>query len=620
MATLIVSVPVPISGDGIAVNVSSLVGEKTVTLSGTFKGQYVLFGSHNGTSFSPLATFDAGGVEGIERTFKGAVSWVRIRAMVTESSGVTANVSGLSIPGDNSFGIFPLLTPGSSGTQPSVDLGLVAYQGDVNFIAQGGVKGAVVIEGSQDNIYFNPIGSFSAEPSSSSLLGGSSLVFSPLSTDDRIRYVRLNVRGIILTPFEITIGGSQTSTGAGGGETLHETYEIGVSSIDQTLRLLDVYGGKVIFDASDPGFTASEAVQVIVPGGTGASFPSDGGLLLGPHGDIRIGNNYSQAFAGPGGIAIGSSAYASLWEGGVSISIGTVSAATDYYAIALGESSNALDEYCIAVGYLAAAGVGDDSAPGAIAVGYGAHALAEYGIAIGVASIVIGEADIMIGRQAQALDVLGGKVGIGWGVQVKGASSIAIGYLAVVDTIKAGLSIAIGDQARCQADASIAVGSSAVGIGDDTIAIGSSTTTGMIGDTDNISIGRSASSGSSTVPNDANMAIGPDSSVVGSNSIAFGVGAVVNGDDGLAFGRLALAGAKEIVFSSAAAGGAKKFEVVSDDASNSDLFKFLSTITSIDETGFYLLRKSHTAGNIELKQVTLTAPVGGFSFLQVANT
>ena len=56
MSTASVSIPVPSSGFGAAVDVSSLVGEKTVALSGRYRGAYVLYGSHDvlgKTRFAP---------------------------------------------------------------------------------------------------------------------------------------------------------------------------------------------------------------------------------------------------------------------------------------------------------------------------------------------------------------------------------------------------------------------------------------------------------------------------------------------------------------------------------------------------------------------------------------
>ena len=217
MSISIFSVPVPSSGDGAPVDISALVGRKSVILSGTFKGSYVLLGTHDGVKFDPLLAFDAGGNEGIKQTFDGSLAAVKIRSLASSSSGVSAQISGISVPGSNSFGSFASLSPGTSGPQPSVDLGLTDYQSGLNFIANGNVQGSVVFEGSLDNVKFNPIGAFTAQPSAASLLGAAPLSFSPLATSDLIRYVRLNVQGAILSPFTITFGGSQ-STGGGGGQ------------------------------------------------------------------------------------------------------------------------------------------------------------------------------------------------------------------------------------------------------------------------------------------------------------------------------------------------------------------------------------------------------------------
>lgn len=216
MSIAIVSVPVPPSGDGSPVDISALVGSKTVTLSGTFKGSYVLLGSHDGVDFSPLLAFDAGGIEGIQQILDMALASVRLRSLASSARGVSASISGLSVPGNNSFGSFAPLSPGDSGPQASVDLGLVDYVEGLNFIANGGFQGSVVVEGSLDDLSFNPIGAFTAQPGAASLLGASPLAFSPLATTDLVRYVRLNVHGVILSPLTVTFGGSQATSGGGG--------------------------------------------------------------------------------------------------------------------------------------------------------------------------------------------------------------------------------------------------------------------------------------------------------------------------------------------------------------------------------------------------------------------
>ena len=215
MSISILPIQVPVSGYGTSVDVSSLTGKKTITLSGTFDGSYVLLGSHDGTNYAPLLTFDAGGVAGIQQTFDGAVAWLKMLSLARNPNGVTASVSGLSNPGSNSFTSLPSLPPGSGGAGPSVDLGLVNFQEDLNFIASGQLRGQVIVEGSLDGVRFNPISSFASQPTTSSLLGTQDLAFSPISTSDMIRYARLNVQGIILSTFMVTIGGSRSTAGSG---------------------------------------------------------------------------------------------------------------------------------------------------------------------------------------------------------------------------------------------------------------------------------------------------------------------------------------------------------------------------------------------------------------------
>ena len=265
MSIAIVSVPVPPSGDGSPVDISALVGSKTVTLSGTFKGSYVLLGSHDGEDFSPLLAFDAGGIEGIQQILDMALASVRLRSLASSARGVSASIAGISIPGSNSFGSFAPLSPGDSGPQASVDLGLEAYQEGLNFIANGGFQGAVIVEGSPDGTHFNPIGAFTAQPSPASLLASPSIVFSPLSTTDQIRYIRLNVQGIILSPFVVTFGGSQTS------------------SADYNPAAVDITGGTIAGQpvANMPTDAEKAAVDLLVTG-----FAPNAVIFAGPEGEL----------------------------------------------------------------------------------------------------------------------------------------------------------------------------------------------------------------------------------------------------------------------------------------------------------------------------------------------
>jgi len=50
-----INLPVPFSGDGPVVDVSSLIGPKTVQLSGTYVGYYDVLGSQDGQTFVTVA-------------------------------------------------------------------------------------------------------------------------------------------------------------------------------------------------------------------------------------------------------------------------------------------------------------------------------------------------------------------------------------------------------------------------------------------------------------------------------------------------------------------------------------------------------------------------------------
>ena len=403
MSTSVKSIPVPSSGFGPAVDVSSLVGEKTVVLSGRFRGAYVLYGSHQsgpGAHFAPLLIFNAGGIEGVKQTFKVSLAQVRLKSLASGAAGVSANISGLSVSGDNSFT--------SVGVGGVLDLGSDAFQVDLNFMGFGVVNGAVVVEGSLDGMSFNPLGNFSSSLASPSLLGGGAgIEFSPIVCSDRIRYVRLNVQGSVAGGFMVTVGGA-VSEGGGGAGTLAATYDVGSSSADQTMTLDDVdKGGKVVIDASDGRFSDPEALVVVVPGGVGAGFLSGGGMELGPD-SINIHEvDWPANSVGSSGIAIGG------WvvSGDSSVAIGTRVSASGTIAIAIGATATASGDSSIAIG-------SEATADGGIAIGTTSHSEA-WDIAIGNATETgTGQFNVVVG---QTLVVTG-----------VGDSNILLGYAMVV--------------------------------------------------------------------------------------------------------------------------------------------------------------------------------------------
>jgi len=218
MAIGIVTVSVPTSGTGSAADISALVGKKTVELSGTFNGKYVLEGRHVGNTYVPILIFDANGVESFKQTIEGAIQSVRLVSNATSPVGVSCNVSGISSAGDNQFTTISTLTVGSSGIQPSIDLFTLfpptGLELDLNVICSGSFRDEVVIEGSIDGTNFNAIGSFRVDSQPNSLLGGLQILqFSPRVFKDLIRYVRVNVNGTIFSTTVVTIGGSTPFAG-----------------------------------------------------------------------------------------------------------------------------------------------------------------------------------------------------------------------------------------------------------------------------------------------------------------------------------------------------------------------------------------------------------------------
>ena len=106
------------------------------------------------------------------------------------------------------------------------------------------------------------------------------------------------------------------------------------------------------------------------------------------------------------------------------------------------------------------------------------------------------------------------------------------------------------------------------------------------------------------------------------NAIATGTGAVVEGDEGMAFGTGAFAGAGEIVFSSGSVGGANRFEVVASTTGNPDLFSFdVSLVGSANTTAFTLLVTKDDGLTTASLPVTLSTPdpITHMSNLQVLN-
>ena len=685
MSTLVVSIPVPSSGFGPAVDVSSMVGEKTVVLSGRFRGAYVLYGSHQsgpGARFAPLLIFNAGGIEGVKQTFKVSLAQVKLKSLASGAAGVSANISGLSVPGDNSFT--------SVGVGGVLDLGSDAFQVDLNFMGFGVVNGAVVVEGSLDGMSFNPLGNFSSSLASPSLLGGGAgIEFSPIVCSDRIRYVRLNVQGSATSGFVVTVGGA-VSEGGGGAGTLAATYDVGSSTSDQTMTLDNARGGNVVFDASGAGFTGADAVQVLVLGGLGAGFLSGGGMELGPDAINIQEAGWPANTVGSDGIAMGGWVVA----GDSAVCIGLRAEAPGYTSVSVGPSATSgPGDYNTAIGPSAkilgvgtnntcvgfAAVIGDTLLPSEVRdfhnniyVGGGYEEYATCSVAMGInvqigrttdsaivdSCIAIGNATsvggtvggvplnngIVIGKQARIVNIVdvegnsgnaNDAIAIGTGANTTEEGSIAIGNGASISFIQSEGADATGDIAIGNGVAVdsyyggvVAIGQNAQALGGNvhySVVIGASASVGSSGC---VAIGWVANCASGGVAVGSFTKTGQEGVSVGDGcdtsaavgGIAIGIRSSVTGDHGMAFGENVIAGANEVVFGSVY--NVAKFRAVSGLAANADLFTFdQSLVGSPDTTSMRLLIQKHSGGAIVSVPVTLSAiDVYGNSYLQVANT
>lgn len=238
MSILQVSIPVPTSGDGASASVADLVGPKTVQLAGNFRGTYDLLGSHDDVKYVGVLSFDSGtasGVEGLKQTITGSFKSFKLRAVDAVALGtVTCTVSGVSGVGENHFAQVASLLPGHQGLSAIVDTAALfpptGLEEDVCFICCGGFRGQVVVLGSMDGVRFNPVGSFKVDV----VPEGSPVVFefAPLSTVDKVRYLRVSASEVLSTT-TITVGG-RISTSTPGGVRSPITLSAGRGSLGRS--------------------------------------------------------------------------------------------------------------------------------------------------------------------------------------------------------------------------------------------------------------------------------------------------------------------------------------------------------------------------------------------------
>jgi len=270
MAIATVTLTVPGSGDGPQASIANLVGQKTVILTGTFEGQYILLAGHAANALVPVLQFDAGGVEGIRQTLDAAYQFAAVRSRATSVSGsVTMEVTGVTKPGENHFASLATIVVGAFGAQPVVDTAALfpptGLEQGINIICEGDFEGNVIVNGSNDGVSYNPIGQFTAAPQGRSLLGGAvNLEFEPLVTLDKVRYVQLVVDARVIATTRLTIGGQIPAAGGGSSGTSAESDD--TTGRSTTLNAADeeiLYEGPVDFDGILPGTPLAATLSVV---------------------------------------------------------------------------------------------------------------------------------------------------------------------------------------------------------------------------------------------------------------------------------------------------------------------------------------------------------------------
>ena len=222
----IATLNVPTSnGEGTASDLSTMAADKTIELSGTYVGRFVILGSHDGTLYVPLAILDSGGgAQAFKQVVRITTRYLKVLRKTSSGGTVVISVAAETTALNNYIAL-ATLTAGATGPQASIDLWtLVAstgLEGGISFFGRGSLGGAIVIEGSLDNSNWNPLGEFD----SGLLVGGEAMGFTPIVANEIVRYLRVNVVGVIGSGgFSITLGGLQNTTGDSGNAPADATY------------------------------------------------------------------------------------------------------------------------------------------------------------------------------------------------------------------------------------------------------------------------------------------------------------------------------------------------------------------------------------------------------------
>ena len=655
MATRIASIPVAPSGTGSPIYIGDLVGPKTVVLSGRFQGSYTLLATHV-SGFAPVLLFNSDGQEQIVLTLPEAYAAVQLRTNANTTGTVTCSISGVSVPGQNTFGSFPPVLAGASGPQPSIDTFVLVpptgFEADINVICSATlVTGTILVEGSNDNINFNTIGSFSGGAVQRALVGYPAMLeFSPLASKDLVRYLRINVQGHLVSPALFSVGGGVPATG-GGPSGIAMPLSIGPTILNPTSNVVGLgvlttpLAGAIGLESFCAGHLSSAIgdYSVVVGYLSTANGPYD---FVGGEGNTSGPQGYSVVI-GQGSAGGNSLAVIVIGRGITNqdnsssvVVIGDLSSngTNSDNATILGRQANGGDSsgQSVAVGFQASVASNSSnstsigsttsvSGTGATAVGYNTHVTGNDTVALGSSSIVLGDTCVSLGIVANTHSNDAISIGHTSGVGTSSEGSISIGHGSFTGSASTGdvaNSIAIGTTANTSGTNAIAIGNSTVALADSSLALGDSAqATGVRGiaigngalanvsTTDAISIGTGATNNASVI---SPISIGTAAVVAANTGIALGSGASCGYEDSMVFGRNANdVRAGEVVFGGVvAAAHINLFHAFCETSNPNELFRFDENhIVNNYDSAFFLRYKDHT-GTVLLAPVTVDSVTG----------
>lgn len=144
----------PVNTDGPLTGVANMTAKKTIYLTGTFNGDYVILGSHDNVDFVPIAKFNGNGnPQSAKRDVDATLNTVRVRriadagAVITIGSQLTCacpvgpiNFSAEAPSGDAPSGEAPMAKPPAAAAPTSQPIPKLGTKGSPYAAAKPGAK------------------------------------------------------------------------------------------------------------------------------------------------------------------------------------------------------------------------------------------------------------------------------------------------------------------------------------------------------------------------------------------------------------------------------------------------------------------------------------------------